>query len=554
MLTQLFVHLALAMQLAALAAGSAQHSELADRKPLPKLAAPPGLLDTTYEQRLIVKFHDRARVRLGIDGQPMSPVGQGTNRDIADLATELDDLLGQGPGDARRWAMRPLIGLAEAKLGRLERDAAARSGRAQPDLAGMFVMSVEPGSLERVAALLHASPLVEFVHFQALGVPPPSAPGGCADVAPATGDYTSLQGYFDGPAGLGMPYAWGLPGGRGEGVRIADCEYGFREQHEDLCHIIAEPGIEVHPNVVAYGWHEHGTAVLGQLVGGDNGYGITGLVPDAQALFFFEWSIDGRRRVEAITNAVASLEPGDVVLLEMQTVGLGGGFAPAEVDPAVWTITRVATDLGICVVAAAGNGNQNLDSSAYAGYRSRGDSGAIIVGAGSADERRDKLTFSTYGSRVDLQAWGEDVFTAGYGSYAAMGGDPDQSYTHRFSGTSSASPMIAAAVASVQGVHRARWGRPMAPQEVRDLLRDTGRPQGNGGHIGPMPDMVAAMDALLADGCLADFDGDGQRTVFDILAFFDAFEAGRPWADLDGDGSLTVLDFLAFQTAFDAGC
>jgi len=54
--------------------------------------------------------------------------------------------------------------------------------------------------------------------------------------------------------------------------------------------------------------------------------------------------------------------------------------------------------------------------------------------------------------------------------------------------------------------------------------------------------------------CRADFDGDGELTIFDFLAFQNAFDAGNASADFDGDGSLTIFDFLAFQNEFDAGC
>jgi len=55
-------------------------------------------------------------------------------------------------------------------------------------------------------------------------------------------------------------------------------------------------------------------------------------------------------------------------------------------------------------------------------------------------------------------------------------------------------------------------------------------------------------------GCRADFDGDGELTLFDFLAFSNAFDAGDSAADFDGDGSLTLFDFLAFSNEFDAGC
>jgi len=54
--------------------------------------------------------------------------------------------------------------------------------------------------------------------------------------------------------------------------------------------------------------------------------------------------------------------------------------------------------------------------------------------------------------------------------------------------------------------------------------------------------------------CYADFDGDGQLSIFDFLAFQNAFDAGDLMADCDEDGSLTLFDFLCFQNAFDAGC
>jgi hypothetical protein len=54
--------------------------------------------------------------------------------------------------------------------------------------------------------------------------------------------------------------------------------------------------------------------------------------------------------------------------------------------------------------------------------------------------------------------------------------------------------------------------------------------------------------------CIADFDGDGELTLFDFLEFSNAFSFGEPRADLDGDGRFTLFDFLLFSNEFDAGC
>ena len=73
------------------------------------------------------------------------------------------------------------------------------------------------------------------------------------------------------------------------------------------------------------------------------------------------------------------------MLLEMQTIGANGNYAPAEYSPAVWQVVKAATDAGIIVVAAAGNGNENLDAPGYASYR------ALAIAARSSSEPRVTL-------------------------------------------------------------------------------------------------------------------------------------------------------------------
>ncbi|MFI4915972.1 MAG: GC-type dockerin domain-anchored protein [Phycisphaerales bacterium JB060] len=80
---------------------------------------------------------------------------------------------------------------------------------------------------------------------------------------------------------------------------------------------------------------------------------------------------------------------------------------------------------------------------------------------------------------------------------------------------------------------------PVYDTNVSDVLRDA---------------YDAQKRAYRALGCPADFDCDGELTLFDFLAFQNAFDAGDPAADFDGDGALTFFDFLAFFTAYDGGC
>ncbi|MBL1217026.1 MAG: hypothetical protein D8M59_05965 [Planctomycetes bacterium] len=432
-----------------------------------------------YPHRLTVKFRDAVLARA-------TDLGAVTSVSAADL-THIQMLAAR-----HGITFRQLINLPDETLIYLEQRAEAHSGIAQPDLAGMMIVDGPADvDLQQVADDLHASALTEWVYFQELLPPPP-----CDDITPDTPLYYPAQQGYHGPnPGLNMTAAWGMGSTRGAGIRVADCEYDYNENHEDLCNITDEPGQT--PGGL---WEDHGTAVQGELVSLDNGYGCTGLVPDAESWFFSEYTVEeGSRRVTAITNAIATMGIGDVVLLEMQTFGGGGGYVPAEFDPAVWTVCRNGTDAGVIVVAAAGNGDQNLDAAAYNEYMSRGDSGAIIVGAGTSNTNHDKLSFSTYGSRVNVQGWGGQVFTLAYGDYARHGNDYNQEYTAAFSGTSSASPFVTSCCIALQSLAVEQLGRRLDPYELRDILITTGIPQGSGGHIGPFPDMEAAASTILAD-------------------------------------------------------
>lgn len=497
-----------------------------------------------FEHRLVVKFRDDVRARATPEGV-VSQAGVAL-QDVTEL--EVD----------RNVQFEQLIRLPQERINFIEQRAAQSSGIAQPDLAGMMQVIAADEQLQAVADALHASDLIEWVEFEEINPPPPTGTP-CIDIAPVTPDYVPMQTYRGPDPGMNMDQFWSITQAKGAKVKIANCEYWYNGDHEDLCDIIPEPGQTPHPNALANGWDNHGTAVMGQLVGGENDYGVTGLVPDAEAYFFPEWTVEeGLRRVTAIANAIATVDPGDVVLLEMQTTGAGGGFGPAELNLSVWNVVKAGTDAHVIVVAAAGNGNQDLDSAPYIPYMDRGDSGAIIVGAGSANTAHNKLGFSTYGSRVNVQGWGQSVFTLGYGNYAEHGGDVNQRYTATFSGTSSASPFVAAAAVALQSFAKDYLGWRLTPREIREILIDTGIPQGTGGHIGPFPDMVAAADVVRRMCVAVDINGCVQPTgipyaddgtlrtdaVLYLLSAWGKCDSEQCPADINGDGKVDATDLL----------
>ncbi len=121
---------------------------------------------------------------------------------------------------------------------------------------------------------------------------------------------------------------------------------------------------------------------------------------------------------------------------------------------------------------------------------------------------------SSFGTRVNCYGWGRNVVTCGYG-FLDAGTGPNDEYTDLFSGTSSATPIVAGAGAILQGMLEANTGVRLSPQQMRLLLSNpaTGTPQGGGvaGNIGVMPNLRAIIDdtlGLSADVYLRDNPGD----------------------------------------------
>jgi len=445
--------------------------------------AAPGAGPAGEDGRILVKFRDRDRVRLRPGGL-VSLVGS----DLATLHAVLADL--GGPDPAR------LVTLPEHTVDAVRAAAESRSGKTLPDMNAYYEIVVSPDRVDAALSDLNALGVVQTAYRAPMPVPPP------ADIPPTTPDFEPQQGYLDAaPGGIGARDAWNVPGGRGQGVLVIDIEYDWNDAHEDLESALGQELCYV-PNG---NFTDHGTAVLGELGGGDNGYGVTGAVHGATLGMVTQDPVGMSNSVSrAITCATPLMGPGDVMLLETQSNG-PLGLLPSEWDQDVFDAVSIATAAGITVVAAAGNGNVDLDDPAHGGLFNRAvrDSGAIIVGAGappgSGQPDRSRLSFSTYGSRVDVQGWGSSVTTAGYGGLFNGGGDLNQLYTSTFGGTSSASPIVASAAAALQGIRMASGAPPLEPTLVRQILTDTGTPQQSGpfpGNIGPRPDLGAAVEAL----------------------------------------------------------
>ena len=285
-------------------------------------------------------------------------------------------------------------------------------------------------------------------------------------------------------------------------LTLCDLEQGWNLDHQDLEGLALGPLFGVNRAQADNRLGHHGTAVLGLLAAAGKSPFVKGTAAGlCRFVVTSHYDKDGHNGnvAAAIFQALSPaaldpLQPGDILLLEVQR-----GRLPAELEEEDLCAIRLAVGLGIIVIEAAGNGGFDLD--AYSDPSNgrnlrRGDlrfrdSGAILVGAARAGLPHNRAPFSNYGSRLDCFGWGEAVTTCGYGDLAGKG--VQDFYTNRFSGTSSASPIIAGAAALLQSLHEAHAGGRLGPQEMREILADstTGTRQGPKvpGNIGVMPDL-----------------------------------------------------------------
>jgi serine protease len=369
-------------------------------------------------------------------------------------------------------------------------------------------------------------PEVESAHT--LYAVPLAAPAFSAPVTP-----DPRQGYLDAyPTGIDAYYAWDN-GGDGTGVDFVDMELGWNPVHENL----PQPPLQLIGGIPDPGsdLQTHNMNVLGVvLMQGQNGEGL-GVAPNAtgSVISGHMLNVGTVRYMNAIIKAISMMKFGDVLLLEAQTNnGVSLGW-PVEIQASTYDAIRLATAIGIVVVEATGDGMANFDAPPPSGGSVLGtgplDSGAIMVGAASSQLTAGVRTLtadstatqgnqgSCYGSRVDLFAWGDHVYTTT---------PPSGSYTYTFNGTSSAAAIIAGAALIVQSLaanlYPANPDYRFSPHEVRQFLVNSGstaNAPNNGNLVGVMPNLRAIIDSnlkLTPNLYIRDhFNDDGTRPLKD---------------------------------------
>jgi hypothetical protein len=418
------------------------------------------------------------------------------------------------------------------------------SGEEPPNPFLWFTLSCDDAEVDSIIAAAQALPMVMFAEQRLEGVPAATISYGTNPDAVIT---LQIQ---PSPVGVDAIYAWQVAGGAGEGAHIADIEGGWRLDHDELVAARIR-------RISVFGSREvdHGTAVAGIVVGSDNGVGTIGIVPDAEFGLITDNRGSGSEIALSIMLAIAKLQAGDILLIELALPFVPGN-APevlVEFNRSVQIAIGLATGRGITVIEPAGNGGKNLDGFGFLAHTRPGspsffNSGAIVVGAGElnlATNTWTRATFSSFGNRVDCFADGLRVRAP-----SSVGTNTYQ----LFSGTSAASAIIAGMAGSIQAMSRAAGNGVLLPADVSRLLSSAllGTLPENplAVRIGSMPDLrkitraqglarVLPVGAALIGGdalFVVHLDAD-NRMVRRQFTFFTGWGPQIPSPTLDGSPS-----------------
>lgn len=256
-------------------------------------------------------------------------------------------------------------------------------------------------------------------------------------------------------------------------VRVAIIDDGF-----ELCHPDIAVSGSVHapldamtgssdpsPTPGADQWH--GTSVLGLISAAHNGRGAVGVAPGCGVIPI---------KLEALSDDEAEARAFDHAVTHGAAVinCSWGPYDDYSRDP--WPMPRIvelaidnAYRNDVCVVFAAGNGNEAMNGDGYASHRH------VIAVSASTDQNR-RAYYSDFGANVWVCApssgGARGVVTT---DLEEGGGNPFGSYATGFGGTSSAAPLVSGVIALMQSavVRKHGPGNRLGVDEIKDILRRT---------------------------------------------------------------------------------
>ncbi|RIE03555.1 S8 family peptidase [Cohnella faecalis] len=238
----------------------------------------------------------------------------------------------------------------------------------------------------------------------------------------------------------------------GKNTKIAILDTGI-SAHPDLKVV---GGISFVPSVASYlDDNGHGTHVAGIVAAKDNRIGVLGAAPEADIYSVKVLDKDGAGTYGQVIQGIEW-----AIQNKMDVISMSFGGDPYS--EALHMAVKAATDNGIVVVAAAGNGGYGEETETYPARFEE----TISVGAVTKSHRL--ASFSSMGSEIDLVAPGQEIVsTSKDGDYVVM------------SGTSMAAPHVTGAVAALLSKNKK-----MSVEQLKKTLYSSATPLGSANQYG----------------------------------------------------------------------
>src|SRR5262245_36860654 len=209
-----------------------------------------------------------------------------------------------------------------------------------------------------------------------------------------------------GHAVIGVPDAWKTT--KGKGAKVAVLDTGIDSAHPEFAGRIKEMKNFTTSRAGVEDLNGHGSHTAGIIAAGENGFGVVGVAPEADLYIAKVLGDSGSGSLTWITQAIDW-----AIEQEVDVISMSLAAGPNANDSSVRAAIKRATDKGIIVVAAAGNGGVTE----YPGKFPE------VICVGAIDNQKRLASFSGRGPEVAVVAPGVNVrSTYSAGRYATLSG------------------------------------------------------------------------------------------------------------------------------------